>query len=95
MKYYLKMCPKCNSQKINWRWLCLNCNYEPTLEDTDELWGIQVFVGEPEDGEFKLIHPTGGEPYRFPTQEQAEHMKHICYPQSGDKVRVRRLDDGP
>ena len=54
MSYSIKVCPKCGSQKINWRWLCLNCAWEPTVEDTHEEWGIEVFVGTPEKGEFKL-----------------------------------------
>jgi len=94
MRYYISVCPKCGSRKINWRWLCLNCNGEPTFEDTGEVWGIEVFVGEPGDGEFKLVHPTDSEPYRFPTQEQADHMKNICYPhEPSSVVRVRKLDD--
>ena len=76
MSYSIKVCPKCGSQKINWRWLCLNCAWEPTVEDTHEEWGIEVFVGTPEKGEFKLLRPTSGEPfYVFPTSEQAVHVR--------------------
>lgn len=39
-------------------------------------------------GNWVLIAPTNGEPYKYGTKEEAERMLGICYP---DQVRAHRL----
>jgi len=60
-----------------------------------EEWGMQLKL----DGEWTWIHPTGGEPYRYDTKEEAEDMLRICYPDEhrlgGEAiVRVRVFERG-
>jgi hypothetical protein len=36
------------------------------------------------------VHPTNGEPYRYATEKEAQHMLEVCYPMENSKtVRVR------
>lgn len=38
--------------------------------------------------EWKAVHPTGGQPYRYDTREEAERMARICYGSDPSIVRV-------
>jgi hypothetical protein len=38
------------------------------------------------------LRPAGGQPYRYPTKQEAEHMRRLCYP---DQVREERLGGDP
>ena len=47
-------------------------------------FGIQIKI----KGEWLNVAPTGGDPYRYATKPEAEHILWICYP---DQLRTQRL----
>jgi len=51
-------------------------------------WIMEVLT----DGEWKAVHPSGGEPYTYKTKEEAANMLRTCYP---EQVRDWRLGGEP
>lgn len=43
--------------------------------------------------DWRAVRPTRGDPYRYDTQEAAEHDMHLCYPNLvlAEQVRVREV----
>jgi|TARA_R100001086_G_scaffold183474_1_gene102326 hypothetical protein len=41
---------------------------------------IQVYIWKNGEGEWKSIHPTGGEPYEYTDKREAFNMLSMCYP---------------
>jgi hypothetical protein len=52
------------------------------------MYRIQVRIGT----QWQDLRPAGGQPYRYPTKQEAEHMRRLCYP---DQVREERLGGDP
>lgn len=49
------------------------------------MWEMQVYIPKnqhekPLEWHWRSIRPTGGEPYRYNTKEEAERMLDMCYP---------------
>ena len=40
-------------------------------------WYVEIEVAP---GEWKKVHPTGGKPYRFKTEEEADQSMNMMYP---------------
>jgi len=38
------------------------------------------------------VRPSGGEPYEYPTHEEAERMANLCYGRDPSIVRVRKVE---
>lgn len=53
-----------------------------------KMWIMEVLV----KGEWRAVRPTGGDPYKYETKEEAEDMLRMCYP---DQVREIRLGGDP
>jgi len=41
---------------------------------------IECSNGELGRMEWRKVHPTGGQPYRFETEDEARRMLNMCYP---------------
>jgi hypothetical protein len=58
---------------------------------------IQVYIWKNGEGDWKSIHPTGGEPYEYTNKDEAMRMLRMCYPDQvsfgelGKTVRVKEL----
>lgn len=51
-------------------------------------WQMQIKVHVGEERQFQSVHPVGGKPYEYATEEEAWNMLNICYP---DQIREQRL----
>ena len=57
----------------------------------DMAYRFQVLIESntiPPRKEWKDVHPTGGKPYEYDTNREAEHMAYICYGNDPSIVRV-------
>ena len=54
------------------------------------MWHMQVNLGTEEKPNWKSVSKEGSPPYEFDSEESAERMLEICYP---DQVMEDRLDD--
>jgi hypothetical protein len=55
-------------------------------------WEVHVLVRIGDSEEMAAVHPTGGPPYRYDTEEEAKAVMRMCYP---EQLRDDRLDRTP
>jgi len=55
-------------------------------------WQFQINVGHKDPPNWVSVGPTGKEPYNYDTEEEAQYMLELCYP---DQCREDRLGGHP
>jgi hypothetical protein len=61
----------------------------------EQMFRFQVHLdaGKPTD-RWEDVRPTGGQPYEYPTREEAEKNAYICYGKDPSIVRVVEVKKG-